>query len=560
MLERLIIENLALIERLDLDLSGGFTVLTGETGAGKSIIIDGLNFVLGGRGSRELISYDKQKCRVEAIFGIADMPEVIKLLDEMQLNSDDGDLTIMRELSVSGKGVCRVNGVIIPISSLKTITDLLVDIHGQHEHQSLLDDKNHLQVIDKYSEETILPLVDEVNGIYRDYSQVSSRLNAGFMSEAERERRIDVLKYQINEIEGAKLTPDDEDRIKEELNILTNAETIAKKLESASSCLNRDSGVVSLLRTASDELASIAEFSSAYGELSARLNNLYYELEDAAYSVRDLNYDFEYDPKRIDELETRLDVIDGLKHKYGRTVREVLDFAENARKELDELSGDSDLREKLTKQKKELSEKYFEAAARLTEARKASADTLCGLAEEQLKELGMKKARLSAEFLTAECQPRENGMDDVRLLLSANEGEPLKPLSKVASGGELSRIMLALKTVITDADGIPTLIFDEVDTGISGNTANTVGLRMKKISRKHQVLCVTHLPQIAAFADNHFVVSKQEKDGKTVTGVLRLKDMDRAKELARIMGADAGSEAAVMHAEELIKKASAYVV
>lgn len=555
MLERLIIENVALIEKLDLELGLGFTVLTGETGAGKSIIIDGINLVLGGRGSKELISYGKQKCRVEAVFGIDELPQVSEKLREMELDSDDGSLTVMRELSVNGKSLCRVNGVVIPLSSLKPITDLLVDVHGQHEHQSLLDEKNHLGVIDAYSFDTIDPLIREVDGVYSDYVSVCAKLNSGFLSAAERERRIDVLNYQINEIESANIKPGEENDIKEELNVLSNAEKIVMSTSLASEKLNSENGAAGLLKRAADELSSISGFSSKLNEVWSRINDLSYELEDAAYSVRDMSEEVEFDPKRIDELETRLDALDTLKHKYGPTLTDVLDFLNKAQRELDDLTGDEAAREELEKKKAELLKQYRLSAEKLTEARKASGDKLCMLAEKELKELGMKKARLSAEFEIIDDEPHEGGSDAVRLLLSANEGEPLKPLSKVASGGELSRIMLALKTVITEADGIPTLIFDEVDSGISGITANTVGLRMKRIAGRHQVLCVTHLPQIAAFANEHYFVSKHEENGRTVTSVKKLDRYERAAELARIMGAEDGSSFAASHAEELIRRA-----
>ena len=554
MLERLFIENIALIEKLDLELGGGFTVLTGETGAGKSIIIDGLNLVLGSRGSRELISYGKQKCRVEAVFDISEKPEVGAVLREMELD-DGGELTVMRELSVNGKSLCRVNGVVIPLAQLKRITDLLVDVHGQHEHQSLLDEKNHLGVIDAYKQELTAPMKDEVNAVYAEYAKVVSKLNSGFLSEAERERRIDILKYQINEIAGAHISKDEEKGIKEELTLLTNAERITGSLGSASELLSGDDGAVAKLKEAVDALGDISGFSPQFGEVFSRLSDLYYEVEDASYSVRDMRLDSDFDPKRIDELETRLDVLDGLKHKYGRTLEEVLQFMDGAQKELDELTGDASLREELEKKKSELFGKYMASAERLTAARKESAAELCALAQEQLKALGMKKARLGAEFSLIDGEPHEDGRDEVSLLLSANEGEPMKPLSKVASGGELSRIMLALKTVLTDADGIPTLVFDEVDTGISGVTANTVGLRMKRIAAKHQVLCVTHLPQIAAFAKNHYVVTKREEAGRTLTSVRLLTDEERPYELARIMGAEGAGGAAVSHAAELIKRA-----
>lgn len=556
MLERLIIENVALIDRLDLELDRGLTVLTGETGAGKSIIIDGLNLVLGSRGSRELISYGKQKLRAEGVFDISEMPEVADLLRSMEIPADDGELIISRELSVNGKSLSRVNGTVLPLTSLKQITDMLCDIHGQHEHQSLLDEGNHLPVIDKYGFESISPILDEVNSLYNDYSEVSTKLNSGFLSEAERERMIDILKYQIGEISKADLKEDEEDRIKEELNILMNAEKISESVSSASDRLNGDNGAVTSIKKALYDLSKISDLSNQLSDICSRISDLYYEIEDAAYSVRDLSFDLEFDPKRVDELETRLDVIDSLKHKYGKNIPEILDFKAKAEEELESLTGDADLRAKLTNKRTELIRLYNLAAGRLTEARKASADELCSLAEEQLRSLGMKKAKLSAMFDLYTGEPRLGGRDEVRLLLSANEGEPLKPLSKVASGGELSRIMLALKTVINDADGIPTLVFDEVDSGISGSTASTVGARMKRIAAKHQVLCVTHLPQIAAFADTHFVVSKHEDNGKTSTNVRRLSDNEKPGELARIMGAGTESRAAVEHAKELIEKAS----
>ena len=554
MLERLIIENIALIERLELELGPGFTVLTGETGAGKSIVIDSVNLVLGGRANKELISYGKQRARVEAFFGVADMPEVLNKLAALSIEPDDGVIVISREINIQGKSVCRVCGEVVQLAVLKQITAMLVDVHGQHEHQSLLDEKTHLDVIDAYRDERISPLKAQTAAIYSDYADVVSKLNSGFMSEAERERRIDILKYQINEIEAAMLKPDEEKTINEELKLLTNAEKISKNINVCISVLSGEHGLESI-KSAADALNEVADYSSDYSEYAKRLNDLYYELEDIAYSVRGLRFNVEYDPKRIDALEQRLDTIDGLKHKYGKTIEEVLAFLAVAVSELDMLTGSEEKRERLMKERDNLRQRYFAAAQELTAARKLCAEALCKKAAEELEALGMKKAGLGVEFGTIDGEPHEFGVDTAELLLSANEGEPLKPLSKVASGGELSRIMLALKTVITEADGIPTLIFDEVDTGISGNTANIVGLRIKRIAAAHQVLCVTHLPQIAAFANEHFLVKKGLSDGRTHTSLSKLNDNERVSELARIMGADGESEAAKQHALELINKA-----
>lgn len=554
MLEKLIIENIALIERLELELGAGFTVLTGETGAGKSIIIDAVNLVLGERANKDLISFGSQKARAEAFFNISDCPAARELLSEMQIEPDDDSLVISREINVQGKSVCRVCGEVVQLSALKRLTKLLVDVHGQHEHQSLLDEKTHINVTDAYNGDEISPLLAEIGGIYTEYAEVCAKLNSGFISEAERERRIDILKYQINEIESAKLKPNEEAAIAEELKLLTNAERISQSISTGVSSLLGDGGIENI-KKAADALGDISEFSEAFAECAKRLNDLYYELEDAAYTVRDLRYESDFDPRRIDALETRLDVIDGLKHKYGRTVEEVLSFCRDAKNELENLTGSAEQRNALLKLKEELRAKYKKSAEKLTAARRRSAETLCAMAQDELSALGMKNAVLSARFGIVDEEPHPDGSDVVELLLSANEGEPLKPLSKVASGGELSRIMLALKTVITGADGIGTLIFDEVDTGISGNTANIVGLRIKKIAQTHQVLCVTHLPQIAAFADEHFLVEKNTSDGRTHTSVKALSNEERVAELARIMGADAASGAAKAHASELIEKA-----
>jgi len=554
MLERLIIENIALIERLELELGPGFTVLTGETGAGKSIIIDSVNLVLGGRASRELISYGKQKARVEAFFNVAGQKKVLSKLAELELEAEDGMLVISREITIQGKSVCRLCGEVVQLAVLKQITDLLVDVHGQHEHQSLLDEQRHIEVIDAYGAAEIEPLKEKVASIYQSYAEVRAALNSGFMSETERERRIDILNYQINEITAAALKPDEEQKINEELKLLTNAERITKGINTCMDSLSGE-GVLDGVKKAADALNTVAEYAAQYKDAASRLNDLYYELEDVAYTVRDIGLDVDFDPRRIDKLEMRLDVIDSLKHKYGRTIEEVLSFEAEAEAELSRLLGSAEERERLLKEQDELLKKYFDEAKKLTEARRKTALKLCANAEQELRALGMKNARLGAELSRMDNEPHPQGMDQIALQLSANAGEPLKALAKVASGGELSRIMLALKTVITDADGIPTLIFDEVDTGISGSTANVVGLRMKRIAGVHQVLCVTHLPQIAAFADTHYLVEKSTANDRTSTHLTQLDDNARTAELARIMGSDSGSEAALSHARELIENA-----
>ena len=567
MLSRLIINNIALIDRLDIELNGGLNVLTGETGAGKSIIIDSVNLVLGDRGSRELISSDKQKARVEAFFELepahCEKSGLYEKLAELDIDVSDGELVIVREITAAGKSLCRLNGEIVTLAALRSITDSLVDVHGQHEHQSLLDAKKHISVLDAFRADGIAPVAAEVASLYAEHRRLEARLAAGFVSEAERERRLDILNYQISEIDAAAPQPGEEEAIEEELKILSNAEKINNALESGSMLVSGEGGALEGLSGAVHALSGIAELSPQYGELYSRLDSVYYELEDASYQLRELRFGYEYSPERLNELETRLDLLNSLKRKYcaggERTVEAVLEFRENAQRELSELTGADELRESIRRELAAVDEKYFAAAKRLR--REASGELEAGVMRE-LSELGMEKARFAVSFVEHEGEVRLGGLDEVEFMLSANAGEPMKPLSRVASGGELSRIMLAIKTVCADADGTPTLIFDEVDAGISGVTAVKVGERLSLVSNKKQVLSVTHLPQIAAFADTHLRVQKHfdESDGRTLTDVSLLDESERREELARIMGSALGasSDSALSYTGEMIASANEF--
>ncbi len=555
MLDRLIINNIALIDRLDIELSSGFHVLTGETGAGKSIIIDSVNLVLGERGSKELISTGKQKARVEAVFSYDASSAVNDLLEQFGLPSEDDTLFVMREITASGKSLCRINGEIVTLSTLRSVTERLVDVHGQHAHQSLLHPKYHIDMIDDFRSEQILPLRHKLAALCKHRSEIVERLNSGFVSEAERERRIDILSFQINEIENAHLSSSEERELNDELRLLANAEKISVSLENGNTLVSGENGALAYLGKATDCLSKIAEFSEQYNEVYQRINELYYEIEDISYRIRDLNYEFEYSPERLDEVETRLDFINSIKRKYGGTVEAAIEFMNEARKELSDLLGSDEIRNKLIEEKKELENDYQSVETKLSELRHEAAEELSTLVTGQLRELGMKAATFSTEFVRSENQFLKNGNDNVEFMLTTNAGEPCKPLSKVASGGEISRIMLAIKTVCADSDEVPTLIFDEVDTGISGGTALKVGEKMVAIAEKHQVISITHLPQIAAFADRHMLVEKHTEDNKTFTTIRSLNDAERRVELARIMGAVNADESAVRYADELILNA-----
>ncbi len=558
MLERLIIDNIALIEHIDLELHDGLNVLTGETGAGKSIVIDGVNLVLGGRTNRELVSSNKPKARVEAFFDISNSEGVKSALSERGIEYEDDRLVIVREITAEGKSVSRINGEIVSLNILREITSRLVDVHGQHEHQSLLNPSNHIDIIDSFEQDAILPVKELVRTEYSAYSRLTSELNSGFVSEAERERRIDILTYQINEIDAAKLSVGEESRIKEEIELLSNSETISEALEASGELVCGERGALEMVRRAAAKLGRIGGFSAQYDELYKRIDSLYYELEDVSYNLRDLRIGYEYDPERLNELERRLDIISSLKRKYGVSIEGVLGFREEAQDELERLMGSKERRERLEKERENTSQRYFEAASELTALRKRAAKRVAEQIIAQLSDLGMKNARFDVAFDRCE-GIHQNGVDRVEFMLCANSGENLKPLAKVASGGELSRIMLAMKTVLAASDGIPTLIFDEVDTGISGVTAVRVGEKLTRIAKHRQVLSITHLPQIAAFADCHLLVEKNAADDRTITTLKEISGVERTREIARIMGASGEYDTlAMQHAGSLIASAEAF--
>ncbi|MCI6094024.1 MAG: DNA repair protein RecN [Clostridium sp.] len=558
MLERLIIKNIALISSLDIELGGGLNVLTGETGAGKSIIIDSVNLVLGERASKDLIAINQQKARVEALFSIKNNDTVKSLLNDNGLLSEDDELILMREITASGKSLCRINGEVVPLATLHLIADSLVDVHGQHTHQSLLDPKKHMHMVDEFNASDIIPVRNKVAELYRAYTEVERKLNSGFVSAEERERRIDILAYQINEIEKAHLYAGEEEEITAELAVLSNAERISSSLDIASDIISGDRGSLGSVRKAADALSRISDISAVYSDIYERINSLYYELEDASYQLRDLSLSFEFSPERLNELENRMDYLNSLKRKYGGSIEAVLEFMQNCKTELEELSSSDEIRERLIKELARLKSEYFEASARLTALRNQAAQALSENVTKQLHELGMANAQFTYVNNVSDEKLHINGSDSIEFMFSANAGEPCKPLAKVASGGELSRIMLAIKTVCADADAIPTLIFDEIDSGISGVTAIKVGEKMARIAASHQVLCITHLPQIAAYADSHFLVEKTMDNGETHSSLRQLGDEERRTELARIMGSVNADESAVKYAQELISASEKY--
>lgn len=558
MLQSLYLENIALIEKLGIELFPGFNVLTGETGAGKSIIIDAVNFVLGERTSRDLIRNGAARAKVEAVFNLNEGDAAFAALDALGIEYDGNELILSRELSAAGRNACRVNGTLVPVASLKSVSDTLVDIHGQHEHQALLDAENHISYLDAYCHAESLPIIEKIDVIVSRRNELMLKRNSGFSSEREREREMDMLRYQIEEIASANLEAGEEERLNAEKTVLLNAERIRTALETAHMALSgaEEGSALSAIDTARRSMRDIAALNKDYEALGDKIEELYYAAEDISFVLRDTSENVESDMQRLEEIEQRLKLISDLKRKYGRTVEDVIDFGKDAETKLNELENAEALAVELDAKLDKLKAEYNVAADELSKVRRAAGDRLKRDVLNELKDLGMAKAMFDVALSDASGgEPRKGGRETAEFMLSANPGEPLKPLEKVASGGELSRIMLCFKSIFADNDRVPTLIFDEIDTGISGRTAAVVGEKMLGIAKKHQVICVTHLAQIAALAEAHLMVRKYDDGKNTFVETRQLNEEEKVQRIAQMMDGESDSPSALTHARELIARA-----
>lgn len=559
MLSLLHIENIALIDQADISFGSGFNVLTGEAGAGKSIIIDAISAVLGERTSRDLIRTGEKSALVTALF--RDLPS-LPWFQETGIGPDEnGELLISRRIQGDGKNICRVGGVPCTVVQLRTLGSQLIDIHGQHDGQQLLDESCHLAYLDSFGE--LEPALSAYRDEYAKLDALHKQIAGLQMDETEKARRLDILQFQIDELESAHLRLGEEEELDERKAMLRSADQLVAAVEGAYHALfgtDSQDGAASLLAEAEGNLGRVSNLSADLSQLSENLATLRYGTEDAAERLRDLKNSFDFSPKELDQVEDRLDQLHRLKKKYGATVRDMLDYLNKIRQELDQIELSDDLLIKLKKQRKAQLTMTRTLAETLSAQRKAAAERLKARIEEELRQLDMTKVRFQTEFSPkpGKLGLDDTGMDEVRFLMSANVGENLKPIAKVASGGELSRIMLALKNVLVENDNICTLIFDEVDTGVSGRAAGKVAEKMSRLSLTCQVLCVTHLAQIAAMSDYHYSVHKEEKNGRTYTSVETLDRPGRRAELARLTGGAHQSEAILKGAEELLKEADAY--
>ena len=554
MLQLLHIENIAVIEAADITFDDGFNALTGETGAGKSIVIDAMGAVLGQRTSRDLIRTGAAKAFVSALF--TGVP-ALEALAECGIAAEDGELLLQREIYADGKNACRVSGRPVTVAQLRKIGGGLLNIHGQHDGQQLLDEEQHGAYLDSFGQ--VGEQAEAYAACYESMEAIRRKLKALQMDEAEKERRMDSLRFQIDELERAQLKPGEEEELMQRRNLLRNSEKFMSAIQGAVWNLtggDDGGGAVSGLREAAGAVAGAKGLDEQFARLHERLENLYSEAYDVAETLRDLEDSFDFSPRELDELEGRADLLYRLKKKYGPTVEDMLAYLEQRKEELDQIAFASDTAARLEKQLEKERRQVMKAAGTLSEVRKAAAKRLEERIQDELRQLDMPKVRFAICFEKKE--PDASGIDVVRFLMSANVGEELRPINKVASGGELARIMLALKNVLAENELIGTLVFDEVDTGVSGRAAQKVAEKLAQVSRRKQVLCVTHLPQLAAMADTHFSVEKGESGGRTYTKVLRLDREQRKQELARLTGGEHLTKAMLDGAGELLDAAEAY--
>ncbi len=549
MLRLLHIENIAVIERADILFERGFNVMTGETGAGKSIVIDAISAILGERAYRDMIRTGTQKAAVRAIF--EDVSESKWFADNDVPFAPE--TTIQREIYLDGKNVCKVNGVPVTVSVLKQLGIQLINIHGQHDSASLFDENYHLSFLDGFACDDVL--LDEYREKYQSVLSLRHEIDRLSMDESEKLRRMETLKYQIEEISRADLKAGEDDTLEARRKLLQNSEKLSEGLQDAACCIDGgddSEGAAALLSDAERALARVARYDESLSQLHDTVSDLMYQVQDVAEQLRDRLYQLSYSADELEQIEDRLDTIHRLRRKYGATCEDILQFLAKAQKELDEIEFASDRVEQLKGKLQKAEKAAWDAALRLRETRKAAAKGLTARILDELSQLDMKKVQFSCEFTETELSPV--GADAVAFYMSANLGEALKPLNKVASGGELARIMLALKNVLAEKDHVPTLIFDEVDTGVSGRAAQRVAEKLHEVSKTKQVLCVTHLPQLAALADTHLLIAKGEHDGRTFTTVEPLDLEGRKAELARIIGGTNITETTLKSAEEMLRR------
>lgn len=555
MLSELYIENVAVIEKAAVSFSHGMTVLTGETGAGKSILIDAINAVLGGRTSKDLVRSGAEECRVSALFGEL-TPEIQALLEEMGFApTEDGTLILSRKLSAAGKNLCRINGQPASVTMLRQLGGALVNIHGQHDSQALLNEEQHITFLDHFGELT--PMLEEYRLLHRELVELRHRLRDTMIDEMEKTRKIDLLEYQIAEIESARLNPGEEEELTERRDLIRNSAHILQEMKTALGALEGEEdegieGAYGMLSLASQALVFASGRYPSLAALSDRVTELMYATESSAEELRLQVESMDFDPEELDQAEDRLELIHNLERKYGQTIEEMLDFLERAKEELSGITANDELRMRLQEEYEAKKALAFEKAQTLSDARKETARRFEAEIQRQLAFLDMPHVRFVTDVQKTKLTV--NGIDAIRFLISTNPGEEPKPVSKIASGGELSRIILAIKNVLSSRDSVDTMIFDEVDTGVSGSAAQKIGQKLKELAGGKQVFSITHLAQVAAMADHHLLITKEVENGRTYTHVQELVQEQRAEELARMISGPNVTALMLENAREMLAR------
>lgn len=540
MITNLHIKNIGIIEDLDINLNKGMNVLTGETGAGKTLIIDSLEIICGGRFSKEMIRNGEDHSYIE-----------ICMYEPQNINSIDGNIIIAREIYSNGRNTCKINGRLVTVAELKKFMSNYVEIHGQNANQQLFDSNTHIKYLDNFIGKEIIELKSIYSEKYLRYNEIKRELKNNYGDEKEKQRKLDILKYQLNEIKEAKLKNGEEEKLEEKRKIMLNSEKIAKNLAEASQAVGENT--IDVIGTAVRALEKIEEIDSKYSQTIESLRNIYYEMQEIERDINSYCEDVEFDEQERVEVETRLDTIYNLKRKYGNNIEEILKYAEEIEKEIKKIENAEEYNTKLRKELSGLEMSLNQISTQISNIRKNYALELSKKINKELLELEMKNARINVKVEYKENEYFENGKDDVKFLISTNIGENESELTKIASGGEISRIMLAIKKVLAEADNVPVLIFDEIDTGISGKAAKSVAEKMKNISQNHQVLCISHLATIAANADYNYFISKNVENGRTSTSVKQLNEQEVLQEIARISSGEV-NEITLKYASELRNK------
>ena len=537
MITNLHIKNIGIIEDLNIDFNKGLNVLTGETGAGKTLIIDSLQIISGGRFSKEMIRRGENNSFVELCMYVPNSPK-----------AEDGNIIVSREINTNGKNMCKINGRMVTVNELKEFMAEFIEIHGQNDTQGLLNSKKHLNYLDGFSGEKLVKLKNRYQELYLEYIRIQKELKANFGDDKERQRKIDLLQYQIKEIEEADLKGNEEEELEEQRNIIANSAKISENLQKANSLI--EDGGIDNISMAIRALEKIEDIDKKYQETSTNLKNLYYELQEVARDINGYKDDTYFDENERNEIEERLDLIRLLKRKYGNTIKEILEYREKIEQELDKIENAEEYNNKLKTQIKEIETEMTEKAQEMHEIRKLAGSKLSLEINNELQELEMKNAKISVNVKYVEKEFFTTGKDIVKFYIATNVGEEEKELSKIASGGEMSRIMLAIKKVLAEYDNISILVFDEIDTGISGKAANSVGNKLKAIAGNHQVLCISHLPNIVAQADYNYFISKNVIEDRTKTQIKLLKENEVIEEIARISSGEI-NEVTMQYATEL---------